>query len=106
MIRLRAHHLARGPLRGCPFDVWGAGPTGKRLARALEAHALRPRRFVDVDAKKRIARGLPVDPPEALGNPGDAFIVCAVGADGARAEIRAELLPRGYVEGEHFLFAA
>jgi glycosyltransferase involved in cell wall biosynthesis len=106
MIRLRAHHLAHGPLRGRPFDVWGAGPTGKRLARALEAHALRPRRFLDVDANKRVARGLPVDPPAALGSPGEALVVCAVGAEGARDDIRAALAMRGYVEGDHFLFAA
>jgi glycosyltransferase involved in cell wall biosynthesis len=106
MVRLRAHHLARGPLRGRPFDVWGAGPTGKRLARALEEHGARPRRFLDVDGAKRIARGLRVDPPSAVGAPGEALIVCAVGADGARGDIRAALEPRGYVEGEHFLFAA
>lgn len=106
MVRLRAHHLARGPLRGRPFDVWGAGPTGKRLARALEEHGARPRRFLDVDASKRVARGLRVDPAGAVGEPGEAMIVCAVGAEGARADIRAALEPRGYVEGEHFLFAA
>ena len=106
MIELRAHHLARGPLRGRPFDLWGAGPTGKRLARALENRGLRPRRFIDVAKDKRIARGLRVEPPDALGPPGEALVVCAVGASGAREEIRADLGRRGYREGDDYLFAA
>ncbi|MFL5375265.1 MAG: glycosyltransferase [Myxococcales bacterium] len=106
MIELRAHHLARGPLRGRLFDLWGAGPTGKRLARALETRGLRPRRFIDVAPGKRIARGLPVEPPDALGPPGEAIVVCAVGAPGAREEIRGDLATRGYREGEDYLFAA
>jgi len=106
MIELRAHHLARGPLRGRLFDLWGAGPTGKRLARALETRGLRPRRFIDVAPDKRVARGLDVLPPDALGPPGEALVVCAVGAAGAREEIRADLAGRGYSEGEDYLFAA
>jgi glycosyltransferase involved in cell wall biosynthesis len=106
MVELRAEHLARGPLLGRAFDVWGAGPTGKRLARALEPHGLRPRRFWDVDPRKRVARGLPVALPAALGGPDGALILCAVGAAGAREEIRAELEPRGFEEGRDFLFAA
>src|SRR5262249_53573526 len=106
MFRLRAHYLARGPLEDRPFDVWGAGPTGKRLARELEAHGKTPRNFFDVDRKKRVARGRPVLTGEELPPPGDALLLGAVGAAGARGEIRAVLEPRGYVEGLHFLFAA
>jgi glycosyltransferase involved in cell wall biosynthesis len=106
MIELRADHLARGPLRGRPFEVWGAGPTGKRLARALEKHGMRPRRFWDVDPRKRFARGVRVAPPDELGRPDGALILCAVGAAGAREEIRAELAPKGFQEGRDFLFAA
>lgn len=106
MSRLRAHYLARGPLRGRPFDVWGAGPSGKRLARELEAHGLRPRAFFDVDSSKQIARGHPVLREHELPPPGDALLLCAVGAAGAREEIRAVLERRGYREGVHFLFAA
>jgi glycosyltransferase involved in cell wall biosynthesis len=102
MFKLRAHYLARGPLKDRAFAIWGAGPTGKRLARELEAHGLRPVAFYDVDRNKRIARGVPVltEPPA----PGETFLVVAVGAAGAREEIRAAL--RGFREGEHFLFAA
>ncbi len=106
MVRLRAHHLAAGPLRGRVFDVWGACPTGKQLARALEAHGLSPRRFIDIDPRKREARGKPVVQANALGPPDGALIVCAVGAAGARESIRAALLPLGYREGTDHLFAA
>jgi GT2 family glycosyltransferase len=106
MERLRAHYLAHGPLRGRPLEIWGAGPTGKRLARALEAHGLRPRRFIDVDRDLRVARGAEVVHASELGAPSEALLVCAVGAAGAREEIRGELVPRGFREGEHFLFAA
>jgi len=106
MVRLRAHHLAQGPLRGRVFDVWGACPTGKQLARALEEHGLSPRRFIDIDPRKREARGKPVVQASALGPPDGALILCAVGAAGARESIRAALLPLGYREGIDHLFAA
>jgi len=106
MIKLRAHYLARGPLKNRPFAIWGAGPTGKRLARELEAHGLRPLAFYDVDRKKRIARGAKVLAEDALPAPGETFLICAVGAAGAREEIRAVLQPRGFREGQDMLFAA
>jgi glycosyltransferase involved in cell wall biosynthesis len=107
MFKLRAHYLARGPLKPPkPFDIWGAGPTGKRLARELEAHGLRPRAFFDVDRNKRIARGRPVLGEKGLPPPGDFLLVCAVGAAGAREEIRSALDAHAWVEGRHFLFAA
>jgi glycosyltransferase involved in cell wall biosynthesis len=106
MFRLRAHHLAHGPLRRRDFHIWGAGPTGKRLARELEAYELRPLAFFDVDENRQVARGRPVLHGEDLPPPGAALMLCAVGAAGAREEIRALLESRKYLEGEHFLFAA
>lgn len=103
---LRAEYLARGPLRGRPCVVWGAGPTGKRLARALEERGVIVTRFIDVSPRKREARGVPVEPPAALGAPGRALLIVAVGAAGARPTIRAELEPRGYQEGRDYFFAA
>jgi glycosyltransferase involved in cell wall biosynthesis len=106
MVRLRAHYLARGPLRDRAFEIWGAGPGGKRLARALEAYGLRPGAFYDVDRKKRVARGRPVRWEESLPGPGGPFLVCAVGAAGAREEIAALLQTRNYRLGIDYLFAA
>jgi cellulose synthase/poly-beta-1,6-N-acetylglucosamine synthase-like glycosyltransferase len=106
MVLLRAHHLAQGPLRGRPFDLWGAGPTGKKLLRALEPHGLRPRRVIDIDPRKQVARGVPITQASQVGPPDGALVLCAVGAAGARETIRAALLPLGYREGPDFLFAA
>jgi hypothetical protein len=106
MTLLRAHYLAQGPLRGRPFDLWGAGPTGKRLLRALEPHGLRPRRVIDIDPRKQMARGVRITPADQVGPPDGALVLCAVGAAGARETIRAALEPLGYREGFDFLFAA
>ena len=102
---LRAHYLARGPLRDRPCEIWGAGPTGKRLARALEGNGVRVRRFVDVSPHKREARGVQVVPHSQLGPPGEALLLVAVTAPGARETIRAALRPLGWREGTHWLFA-
>lgn len=99
-----APRLARG---GRPVVVWGAGPTGKRLARALEVHGVRARRFVDIDPRKigRTARGVPIVSPEAL-RAGEDALVIAVGVRGARELVRAHLVERGFVEGADFVCAA
>lgn len=105
---VKARYLAPKLLgRGLPVTVWGAGKTGKRLARALEPHGVRAVRFVDIDPRKigGVARGVTIVPPEALVR-GESTVVCAVGARGARALIRAHLLERGFEEGSDFLFAA
>lgn len=93
--------------RGRPIAVWGAGQTGRRLARALESHEVRAARFIDIDPGKigRTARGAPIVAPEALER-GAFTVVVAVGAQGARALVRAHLVERGFVEGDDFLCAA
>jgi hypothetical protein len=53
-----------------------------------------------------VARGTAVVPARELGRPSEALLVCAVGAAGAREEIRADLFARGFREGQDFLFAA
>lgn len=92
---------------GLPMILWGAGPTGKRLARVLETHRLFPSSFVDIDPRKigRTARGVPILSPESL-QPGRGTVVVAVGARGARELVRTELTQRRFTEGKHFLFAA
>ncbi|MBO6938095.1 MAG: glycosyltransferase [Deltaproteobacteria bacterium] len=85
-----------------PLVVWGAGQTGKRFMRSLEAHGPRATRFVDIDPKKigRQARGVPVVSPEALA-PED-FVLVAVGARGARDEVREFLVAQGRSEVTDF----
>lgn len=107
LLAARAHYLALElSRRGRPFVVWGAGKAGKRLARELEAHGLRPELFVDIDPRKvgSVARDRPIVGPERL--PRGAFVVVAVGAQGARPVLRARLADLGLVEVADYLFAA
>jgi hypothetical protein len=104
----KAPHLARRVAAlGRPMVVWGAGPTGKRLARALERHGARASAFVDIDPRKigRVARGAPIVPPETLAR-GRQTVVVAVGARGARELIRERLGAAGFAEGRDYLCAA
>ena len=99
-----AERLAREPRA---IVVWGAGPTGRRLARALEPHGVRASAFVDIDPDKigRRARGAPIVAASALARDA-SFVVVAVGARGARALIRESLGALGFVEGRDFVCAA
>jgi glycosyltransferase involved in cell wall biosynthesis len=102
----RAYYLAPRLLaRGRPIAVWGAGKTGRRLARQIAAHGARPELFIDIDPRKigRTAQGAPIEAPDAL-VPGKNTIVVAVGARGARELIRAHLAGAGFREGMDFDF--
>ena len=108
----RAQFLAtRLRERDRPFAVWGAGKTGRRLARALEAHALAPSTFVDIDPAKigRTARGRAiVDATTAIARAasGEWLLVVALGEAGARDEVRERLARAGLVEGRAYICAA
>lgn len=107
-VETRALYLAPRLLsEGRPIAVWGAGQTGKRLARALERHGARAALFIDIDPKKigRMARGAPICDASVL-RPGTYSLVVAVGARGARDLVRAFLMERGFGEGEDFVCAS
>ncbi len=106
--RCKAHYLGRGPLRGGRVVLWGAGPFGRRLARALAAEGVTTAAFVDIDPRKlgRRTRGAPVVPSDWLASHRELPVVAVVGARGARPLIRARLEALGFVEGESFWFAA
>lgn len=104
---LKAHHLVRGPLaRADRVVVWGAGPTGLRLMRALAAEGRRVDALVDIDpAKIGGARsGVPVldglDPDSWLVEP--TVVLAAVASRGARGLIRRRLEELGLEEGRDF----
>lgn len=105
----KAHHLARGPLASAErVVVWGAGPTGRRLARELERREVVIDAFVDVDPAKigRRVRGRKVVTPEALAGllerPGETVVLATVAARGARDRIRGRLEDLGLTEGAEY----
>jgi glycosyltransferase involved in cell wall biosynthesis len=87
--------------------LWGAGRTGRRLARELTQHGVRVARFIDIDPRKigSSAQGAPICGADSL-DPARDLVVAAVGARGARELVRAQLLQRGFVEGENAWLAA
>jgi glycosyltransferase involved in cell wall biosynthesis len=104
---LRARVLSER-LAGRPLAIWGAGERGIALCRALHSLGCTVGRFVEVNPRKVGQRihGARVVFPEDLGPPSDEHIIASVGAQGARAEIRAWLDSRGFLEGVHFTCAA
>ncbi len=103
----KRHYLWLTYLRDRPyFHQWGAGEVGKRWLR--EWGSAGPAAVVDINPAKigRRIHGVRVILPEELPAPGDTFILVAVGAPGAREEIRAWFEPRGYRELADYLFLA
>lgn len=111
-LALKARYLASGPLRGRTVVVWGAGATGKRLARHLAARGTAIDRFLDIDPKKIGGRaaGRPVadarDVPRLIEDDPTTVILGAVAARGARLLIRDRLVRWGLREGTDFLLAS
>jgi glycosyltransferase involved in cell wall biosynthesis len=98
---LKAAFLRNGPLQACEgVAIWGAGPTGRAVARAFESEGIRSAVFVDVDPKKigRRIRGAEVVGVDQLARVRHHPLLVAVGAHGARALIRAELAKQGWAE--------
>ncbi|MEN9799204.1 MAG: hypothetical protein RL653_2900 [Pseudomonadota bacterium] len=109
-LRLKARHLARHPdIRAAGrCALLGAGRTGLALSRELRALGVETAFFADVHPRRIGTRieGVPVVSPDALRGPSGVHLVAAAGSKGARAELRALLGARGYLEGEHFTCAA
>ncbi|MBI3181750.1 MAG: glycosyltransferase [Myxococcales bacterium] len=108
ILRLKARYLGEVLPRGRPSIVWGAGELGLALSRLLRAEGFGTDRFIEVSPRKLGQRieGAPVVAPASLGPPGELHLVAAVGAKGARQEIRERLSGLGWQEGRHFTCAA
>ena len=102
---LKARFLS--PLLREPVTVWGAGEIGRKLGRRLARLGARVARWVEVNPRQLGQRidGAPVVAPAELGAP-QGHLVAAVGAKGAREEIRTFLEQLGWVEGRDFTCAA
>ena len=106
---LKVAVLGRGPLAGGrPSVVWGAGPVGKALARALAeaGHAVVAFVEVDVDKIGQRIQGAPVVGLERVGQFPGALHLAAVGQPGARARIRTEAARLGLAEGRDLVALA
>ncbi|MEE8106458.1 MAG: glycosyltransferase [Planctomycetota bacterium] len=107
-LRAKAEFLVRGPLAAPgPFVVWGAGMVGRRLTRLLIQAGRAPTALLDIDPRVigRTRHGRPILPVEAF-RPGSAIVLGAVGARGARAQIRERLLSWGLLETRDFWMVA
>lgn len=108
-VRAKAHFLAiLLRAKGRPLIVWGAGMMGRRLTKHLVREGIQPIAVVDIDPRKigRTLRGAPIIRPEGLDDHPGAFIIAAVGSEGARELIRARLNEMGRIEGSDYLCAA
>ncbi len=108
-VACKAHHLVTGPVSGADqVLIWGAGQTGRRLAKALRKLGVTPAAFVDVDAKKvgRRPGGVPVhgvgDLLPLVRRRSRTVVLVAVARRGARDLIRPRLERRGLVEGRDY----
>lgn len=105
-LRTKAHYLIKGPLsRRDGLIVWGAGKTGRRLAKHLQRGGAQPDAFIDITPKKigGTLRGAPVVGPDdamawwkRFANP---VLLAAVASRGARELIRSQLRAWGLEEG-------
>lgn len=105
----RCHYLARHPaLRQKRVRIWGAGKTGRRLARGLEGQGIAIEAFYEVAPKLigKLRRNVPVRFWKELGPPDAIPLLVAVGAPGARDLIRPHLDRLGYMEGETAFFVS
>lgn len=107
--RCKVHWLIRTHLSGrAGAVIWGAGPTGKAMARELLRNGIRLLAFVDLDPRKigQSIHGAPVVEPARIEEFRDGFTLAAVGQAGARAEIRQALEAAGWRDGVDFCAVA
>ena len=111
----KVHHLIRTvlaperpPPGGRPVVIWGAGPVGKALSRALQGEGVELRAFVDLDPRKigQEIHGAPVLATEDGLSLRDAYHLGAVGQEGARERIEGLLRGAGLEPMEDFVAMA
>lgn len=109
LVRCKAHFLARGPLsKHHSYVLWGYGPTGRTLSRALSTEGKHAAAIVEVHPRRLAARGHrpPFIAPEELPMWTHLPLVISVAGSHARREIRNFLSELPYREGQTCFFAA
>ena len=104
---LKRHYLFQSYLKDRPvFFQWGAGEVGKKWL--AEWEGLRPEAVAEVNPRKlgKVIHGTRVIAPSELPQPGEGFTVVAVGAPGAREDIRGWFGERRYTEISDYIFLA
>ena len=107
--QLKWEHLQHWRLGGEPrVVIWGAGPTARPWLRALSRSSARLVAVFDIDPVKigRTRQGVEIRPIDDLERADYDLLLIAVGARGARQQIRHRLATTALVEGEQFLFVA
>jgi glycosyltransferase involved in cell wall biosynthesis len=105
----KAHFLAVHRLRGKgPVIIWGAGPSGRLMHDLLVQEGVSILGFLEVHPRRigGTKRDLPVWAIDHITRGNESFVLVAVGAAGARVEIREFMRRHGKVEGEQYLFVA
>ena len=104
----KAHFLVANRLAGRALVIWGAGPSGRLMHDLLLAEGGEVKGFVEVHPRRigGLKRNLPVWPIEQVLSLDQEFVLVAVGAAGARAEIRSWMNDRNREEGRDYLFVA
>lgn len=105
----KAHYLAAHRLVGKgPVIIWGAGPSGRLMHDLLVAEGVAIQGFLEVHPRRigGTKRDLPVWAIDHITKADESFVLVAVGAAGARAEIRKFMQGHGKLEGEQYLFVA
>lgn len=90
------------------YVLWGYGPTGRTMRRALLALGKQPSHIVEVHPR-RIGNkilGVEVIPSRSLRDMHPLKVVVAVAGDGPRALIRREMMDMGFRELEDFVCTA
>ena len=105
----RAWHLHRDFLNGAShYVLWGHGPTGRNLRRALSKLGHHPSVIVDVHPRRigNEIHGAPVVPPKWLNGQIPSRLIVSVAGKGPRGEIRSTLARMGFREGVDYVCAA
>lgn len=101
--RCKVHYLKELHLRGRErVAIWGAGKEGRALGKHVKRAGIGIARYIDIAPTKIGGRvlGAAVEGQETLRK--EEYLLVAVGAPGARAQIRGELGRMGWSEPENY----